>query len=100
MKYGSEVLAIIEAGLEGNKEKVRAYAKLLSEKLPDDDEHMRMAIRHRLDGSYKNQPTLQAVCQTCKEKEGKPRVDNGLACGTHCDDCFEKMVTDARSRSW
>jgi len=33
MKYGSEILALIEGGLECNEEKVRAYAKLLKEKI-------------------------------------------------------------------
>lgn len=43
---------------------------------------------------------LEMICQTCGNDKGKPRVDNGLACGIHCDDCFEKMVSDCRSRSW
>jgi len=38
---------------------------------------------------------------TCKcGKPGKLQYDNGLSCGVHCDDCFEKMVSDCRRRSW
>lgn len=32
-------------------------------------------------------------------KAGKPRVDSGLSCGIHCDECFTKLVSDCRSRS-
>ncbi len=39
-------------------------------------------------------------CDTCGNDRGRPRVDNGLKAGTHCDGCWEKMVTEARSRSW
>jgi hypothetical protein len=60
MEHASEVLSIIEAGLEENEVKVRNYAKLLMEKLPDDD-HMKTSIRNRLDGSYKNKPKLEAI---------------------------------------
>jgi len=38
---------------------------------------------------------------TCKcGKPGKLQYDNGLSCGVHCDECFEKMVSDCRKRSW
>ena len=33
-------------------------------------------------------------------KHGEPRTDNGLPCGVHCDECFEKMVSECRSSSW
>ena len=36
---------------------------------------------------------------SCGEK-AKYRYDNGLPAGWHCDDCWEKMVSEARSRSW
>lgn len=60
MKYGGEVLSIIEAGFEHNEKKLKAYCSLLIEKLPDDD-YMRVAIEHVLDGSYVNQQQLKAV---------------------------------------
>jgi len=60
MKYGSEVLSIIEAGFENNEKKLKAYCNLLIEKLPDDD-HMKVAIKHVLDGSYVDQPKLEAI---------------------------------------
>lgn len=60
MKYGSEILSIIEAGVENNQKKLKAYCNLLVEKLPEDD-YMRIAIQNVLDGSYKEQNTLEAV---------------------------------------
>lgn len=34
-------------------------------------------------------------------KPAKPHWDNGLYCGDHeCDECFEKMRHECRSRSW
>lgn len=39
------------------------------------------------------------LCQECG-KPGKPRVDNGLRAGTHCDPCWDELVTDCRKRSW
>lgn len=41
-------------------------------------------------------------CETCgKGKiDAVPRIDNGLPCGVHCDDCFNDMVEKCRSRSW
>ena len=44
--------------------------------------------------------TAKTLCQTCKTKPGKPRVDNGLPAGDHCDECWEDMVTGARQQSW
>ena len=40
------------------------------------------------------------VCQTCRKAYGEKRTDNGLGCGVHCDKCFNKMVSEARSKSW
>jgi hypothetical protein len=31
---------------------------------------------------------------------GKPRIDEGLSAGVHCDACWEKLKQDCRSRSW
>jgi len=42
----------------------------------------------------------KVFCETCKKRPGTKRFDNGLACGTHCDTCFNKMVSDCRSRNW
>jgi hypothetical protein len=58
LKHSSEILSIIEGGLEGNAKKVRAYTELLVDKLPDND-HMKHVIKRRLDGSYKNDPILE-----------------------------------------
>jgi hypothetical protein len=33
-------------------------------------------------------------------KPGKPRVDNSLTCGVHCDTCWDDLVRDCRKRSW
>jgi hypothetical protein len=59
MKHASELLSILEGGLEGDVKKVRAYAELLVTKMPDGD-HLKRAIMRRLDGSYKNDPVLEA----------------------------------------
>ena len=40
------------------------------------------------------------LCQTCKAKPGTPRIDKGLSAGTHCDECWEEMITSARQQSW
>ena len=53
MKGGSEILSIIEAAMEGNKKKAIAYAELLIDKLPDEEQNLKTAIKSRLDGSYK-----------------------------------------------
>ena len=43
---------------------------------------------------------IKTVCVTCKSQPGVARTDNGLLSGVHCDDCWEKLVADARSRGW
>lgn len=63
MKYGSEILAIVEGGLDGNTKKVRGYTELLVSKLPDGD-HMKTALKRRLDGSYKNDPIIVGKATT------------------------------------
>jgi hypothetical protein len=40
------------------------------------------------------------MCDTCKEHQGVPRTDKGIPAGIHCDDCWKKLVDDARARSW
>ena len=45
-------------------------------------------------------PTLNNPCQTCGEKEGRSRVDNGTGAGVHCDECWAAMIQECRSRSW
>jgi len=31
---------------------------------------------------------------------GRGRYDRGLYAGVHCDDCWEKLVYNARQKSW
>lgn len=69
LKHSSEILSIIEGGLEGNTKKVRAYTELLVSKLPDDD-HMKHVIKRRLDGSYKNDPVLEGKSMSEHIKTG------------------------------
>jgi len=71
IKYSAEILKIIEAGIEGDIEKVKAYSKLLADKMPEGD-HMRRAIITRLDGSYKKGPVL--VVKGFEKKEGSNDV--------------------------
>ena len=41
------------------------------------------------------------ICVDCKEREAREHRDNGLNCGDDlCDECFEKMVSKCRERSW
>lgn len=63
MKYKSEILAIIEGGLECNESKVRAYAELLKEKLSKNQKELRFikSIQRRLDGAYVNDPKMSAI---------------------------------------
>ena len=57
MEHKSEVLAIIEAGLEGNRTKLIAYANLLVGKCSD-DERFTTAIIDRITGEYKKKDVL------------------------------------------
>lgn len=45
---------------------------------------------------------VRHICDTCKKEEPTvcPRVDNGLLAGRHCDQCWAKLVGDARRRSY
>lgn len=48
-------------------------------------------------------PKTSLKCFDCeKEKpDVKERIDNGLPLfGALCDDCFKKLITDCRKRSW
>lgn len=40
------------------------------------------------------------LCRTCGIKVGRERLDHGLSCGIHCDKCFDRMISEARSKSW
>lgn len=60
MENKPEVLKIIEAGLEGDIVKVRAYANLLVGK-SSDDERFQSAIIDRLTGEYKRKDVLSLL---------------------------------------
>jgi hypothetical protein len=40
------------------------------------------------------------TCQTCELEVGQRRMDQGLSSGIHCDKCWNKMISECRSRSW
>ena len=42
------------------------------------------------------------TCSTCgiTDEDVKQQYDNGLAAGTHHDECFRQMVAECRQRSW
>lgn len=42
------------------------------------------------------------ICGECgrRKETTRPRIDNGLTAGDHCDECWQKMVTECRQRSW
>lgn len=52
----SEIIEIIEAGLDGDKKKVKAYSELLMAKLRHP--RQRKMILDRITGEYKNMPKL------------------------------------------
>jgi len=47
----------------------------------------------------RNKLNEEGACRECG-KPGKQREDKGLAAGIHCDECWEKLVTECRKRSW
>ncbi len=51
-EYISEILKIIEAGLEGNKEKLKNYALLLKSKIKD--KRLAKALQDKIDGKKGN----------------------------------------------
>lgn len=53
----SEILKIIEAGLEGNRTKLIAYSNLLVGKC-NNDKRFQTAIIDRITGEYKLKPTI------------------------------------------
>ena len=65
----SEVLKIIEGALEGDKEKVIAYANLLVSK-SNDDKVFQTAIIDRISGEYKTKPVF-------KMKGNDPELEKG-----------------------
>lgn len=56
MEHFSEVIKIIEAGLEGDRDKLIAYANLLTNKV---DEHQSQMIIDRITGEYKKKKVVQ-----------------------------------------
>lgn len=61
--YASEIIKIVEAGLEKDHQKVRAYAELMVQKMKIDDKDATLlgALESRLDGSYKDKPKLKLM---------------------------------------
>lgn len=44
---------------------------------------------------------VEKVKLVCKcGKPGRSRIDYFLACGIHCDKCFDKMSQECRNKSW
>ena len=58
MKNKSEIIKIVEAGLEGNRTKLIAYTNLLIGKCSD-DEPFQTALIHRITGEYKKKPIMR-----------------------------------------
>lgn len=56
MENFSEVIKIIEAGLEGDRTKLIAYANLLTNKV---DERQSRMIIDRITGEYKKKPVVR-----------------------------------------
>lgn len=62
MEHKSEILKIIEAGMEGDKTKLIAYANLLVGKCSD-DEKFSNAIIARITGEYKKKDVLRLLAE-------------------------------------
>ena len=58
MEHFSEVIKIIETGLEGDRTKLIAYANLLTNKV---DERQSQMIIDRITGEYKKKDVLRAL---------------------------------------
>jgi hypothetical protein len=65
MEHKSEVLKIIEAGLEGDRTKLIAYANLLVGKC-NDDEQFQTAIIDRITGEYKTRNVILPLAEKRK----------------------------------
>lgn len=49
----------------------------------------------------KNGEQISGQCRKVGcEKKGTERQDNGLLCGCWCQECFDAMIRECRSRSW
>jgi uncharacterized protein Yka (UPF0111/DUF47 family) len=57
MKYSTDILRIVEAGLKGDVEQVRKHTKALADKMHHGD-HMKRAILKRLEKKDEAQPAL------------------------------------------
>ena len=71
MENFSEVIKIIEAGFERDREKLIAYSHLLMNKINDRQQNMIISV---IDGSYKKKDIFKVVSQnrsSIKDKEGK-----------------------------
>ena len=64
----------------------------------DDHWHDRPIIPNILAPGIDIYDAEMKICQ-CGQP-GEERVDHGILCGFHCSKCFEKMVSEGRSRSW
>lgn len=60
LEHKSEILKIIEAGMEGDRTKLIAYANLLVGKCCDDKE-FQTAIIDRITGEYKTKDVLRLM---------------------------------------
>lgn len=63
--YASEIIAIIEGGLRGDADKVRAYTELMVDKMKQDgfnqgsrNSRITRMIEKRLSGEYLNEPKI------------------------------------------
>jgi len=45
-------------------------------------------------------PIVQYDSKCSCGKPGRIRHDNDLCAGYHCDECWNSLLSDARSRSW
>jgi len=94
-----DALAVLcaETRMHGADTAVRKAAEKL---LEIDPEHCHAkVVLDQLEQDEK-QNEEQTLCSSCGRKPGVPRIDNGVAAGSHCDTCWQELVSEARKRSW
>jgi hypothetical protein len=72
------------------------HAKVVLERIDVNQREQRRKIWRK---KRKTRTEGKTTCSSCGNS-GIPRIDNGVPAGTHCDTCWQKLVSDARKRSW
>jgi len=88
--YGSELLKIIEAGMDGDRDKIIENTRLLASKLPQ-HHYMRYAIDDIVTGDEKFYEMSKYDLMDEIAKDFDNHVFHGSNCGT-CEDIFDIII--------